>query len=40
MKALISAVLLAVGSIVAAGPAHADAGKYLRLLDDKSPVLK
>lgn len=40
MKALISAVLLVVGSVVAAAPpAHADAGKYLRLLDDKYSYL-
>jgi hypothetical protein len=39
MKAWISAVLLAVGSIVAAAPAHADAGNYLQLLDDKYAYL-
>jgi len=35
MKALISAVLVAVGSAVAAAPAHADEAKYLGLLDGK-----
>jgi hypothetical protein len=39
MKALISAALLAVGSLVAVAPAHADAGKYLGLLDDKYAYL-
>ena len=39
MKALISAGLLAVGSVVAAAPAHADAAKYLQLLDDKYSYL-
>jgi hypothetical protein len=39
MKTLISAVLLAVGGAVAAAPAHADATKYLQMLDDKYPYL-
>ena len=43
MKALISAVLVAAGSLVGslalATPAHADAAEYLRLLDDKYSYL-
>jgi hypothetical protein len=39
MRALISSVLLAVASAVAAAPAHADAAEYLQLLDDKYAYL-
>lgn len=39
MKALVSAVLVAVGSVLAAAPAHADEGKFLALLDDKYAFL-
>ncbi|MBV8346483.1 MAG: DUF732 domain-containing protein [Mycolicibacterium sp.] len=35
MKAVISAVLVAVGSVAAAAPAHADQAKYLGTLDGK-----
>jgi hypothetical protein len=39
MKTLISAVLVAVGSVVVAAPAHADAAEYLQMLDDKYTYL-
>jgi Protein of unknown function (DUF732) len=39
MKALISAVLVAVSCVVAAAPAHADPAEYLQILDDKYSYL-